>query len=595
MSGLAFGFEGHNSAVSGNSGVTVTLPASAAVGDVAIATITATSATNSADNAITAPAGWTLIGGQVDLGSPSVRLNQYSRVVGVGEPGTAYTFTTAANNNLGIIGSILTYSGVNTTTPVVSGESAYLAQATTTTARATSSITTSGTRWIVSCTSDKSNSTYTGTAGDTVRENLLVQSATTQYIQDSGADLAAGSYSRTLTGISTSVAVMGILALNPIFGAAASISLTGSSVAQAPGAALAEIDLAGAAQPPGTTAAGALSVVASAGVGAEAAASASLSISARQATPLDLWMAATPMYCAHRGGSVDWVEETADAYAHAAGWYSGLALEFSTWQCSTGEWVGSHDQTTGRMFGTNLDIPTTSWTTLSALRTTVGNFPMMLLSDFLTLYGTSRVLFIDNKGNQSSTAFYNLLDASGGAARIVSKSFYTNTSGAAAAHARGYKTWGYYYQADVPNLASTQANWDLLGMDYTADAPSWTAVTSYGKPVLGHIIPTLAGATTAFGKGASGVMVSGVMEAVPTDTATSGATLALAASGAAKAPDTALAALSLAVALTGVGAGMGAGTLNLFGSAITSAQTTRDINVTAVPLGRRFATTPIAH
>lgn len=234
------------------------------------------------------------------------------------------------------------------------------------------------------------------------------------------------------------------------------------------------------------------------------------------ATPVQAWLASSPYYCAHRGGDVDWPEETLYAYSQAAAWSPRLALEVSVWQSSDGVWVCSHDRTTARVFGTSYDIPTTPWSTLQTLRTTVGNQPIAKLVDVLNAYATgNRVLFIDNKNNQSIAAFYVLLDSYGGGARFVIKGFQTDTSMATEAHARGYLTWGYYYEADVPSLPSTQASWDLLGMDYTASTAAWSSVLSYSKPVLGHIIPDAAGKTTALGKGATGLMVSGVVEAVP--------------------------------------------------------------------------------
>lgn len=234
------------------------------------------------------------------------------------------------------------------------------------------------------------------------------------------------------------------------------------------------------------------------------------------ATPVQAWLRDTVPMAAHRGGSADWPEETLYAYGQSAAWSPRLALEVSVWQSSDGVWVCSHDQTTGRVFGTDYDIPTTPWSTLQSLRTTSGNLPIARLDDVLSLYATgNRVLFIDNKGVQSVAAFFTLLDSYGGNTRFVIKSFQSGTAIAAQAHSRGYITWGYYFETDVPSLPSTQASWDLLGMDYTASGAAWASVLSYGKTVLGHIIPDAAAKTTALGKGATALMVSGVKEAVP--------------------------------------------------------------------------------
>jgi hypothetical protein len=84
-----------------------------------------------------------------------------------------------------------------------------------------------------------------------------------------------------------------------------------------------------------------------------------------------------------------------------------------------------------------------------------------------------------------------------------------------AATARGYKSWGYFYQTDAANFATYQGRWDILGMDYNADNATWNTILSYGKPVIGHIVPNSTAATTALGYGASGLMVSGVEQVVP--------------------------------------------------------------------------------
>lgn len=234
------------------------------------------------------------------------------------------------------------------------------------------------------------------------------------------------------------------------------------------------------------------------------------------ATPVQGWLRDTVPMAAHRGGSADWPEETLYGYGQSAAWSPRLALEVSVWQSPDGVWVCSHDQTTAPVFGTSYDIKVTPWSTLQSLRTISGSQPIARLDDVLNLYANgNRVLFIDNKGSQSIAAFFTLLDSYGGNTRFIIKSFQSGTPIAAQAHTRGYLTWGYYFEADVPSLPSTQASWDLLGMDYTASSAAWAAVLSYGKTVIGHIIPDAAGKATALGEGATALMVSGVKEAVP--------------------------------------------------------------------------------
>lgn len=227
------------------------------------------------------------------------------------------------------------------------------------------------------------------------------------------------------------------------------------------------------------------------------------------------------MYVAHRGGSVDYVEMTANAYA-ACDARKVEAIEISVWRTSDSVWVGSHDQSTLRMFGTDIDIPTNPYSAISGLSTTTGGFPIAKLTDLLDLYAATHVVFVDNKSNANVTAFLDLLDTyADPTGHFVVKNFYTSTATLTGAKARGYSTWAYYYEVDLPNLDSTLDRGDLLGMQYDATGPGWAQIKATGKPVLGHVILTTANAATAFAAGADGVVtgvVNGVIpNAVPSD------------------------------------------------------------------------------
>jgi hypothetical protein len=267
-------------------------------------------------------------------------------------------------------------------------------------------------------------------------------------------------------------------------------------------------------------------------------------------------------YCAHRGGSADWPEETLYAYDQAAAWNPNIALEVSVWQSSDGVWVCSHDQSTSRVFGVNYDIPTTPWSTLSTLTTTVGNQPIARLTDVLDAHANgAHAILVDNKGNQSLTAFYALLASYGGPLRFVVKSYGVNHTGAVNAHNNGYLTWGYYYEADSThagsnNMVNNQADWDWLGMDLGATSQAWSEVKGYGKPVLAHIVANQSQFTTAKSFSPQGYMVSGVTEVVP-GTGGSSASLQMLFSTGVSAR--AAAAASVSAAFTGTGTGVPVG------------------------------------
>ena len=230
---------------------------------------------------------------------------------------------------------------------------------------------------------------------------------------------------------------------------------------------------------------------------------------------LDQWIANRPLYVAHRGGDADWVEGTADAYRKAAGWNRQLALEVPVWRTSDGVWVVSHDATTGRVFDKNLDIRASTWTELSKLSTKIGGLRMArLVNDILIPYGSTRILFIDNKADTHVHAFFTLLDAYAGSTRYVSKGYYTSKNTATEARKRGYVTWGYYNDGDMGKFAATQSRFDLLGLNYTAPESDFVAMSATGKPVIADVIASPSSALSASCKGASGFMVSGVREVV---------------------------------------------------------------------------------
>ncbi|MBN9619544.1 MAG: hypothetical protein J0H43_07415, partial [Actinobacteria bacterium] len=75
--------------------------------------------------------------------------------------------------------------------------------------------------------------------------------------------------------------------------------------------------------------------------------------------------------------------------------------------------------------------------------------------------------------------------------------------------------WGYYYAQNMDDFAATQSRYDLLGLTYTAPRSDFQTMRATGKVVIAHVIPTEAAARQALGKGAGGLMVSGVTQVVP--------------------------------------------------------------------------------
>jgi hypothetical protein len=251
-------------------------------------------------------------------------------------------------------------------------------------------------------------------------------------------------------------------------------------------------------------------------------------------------LAQNKFYCAHRGGSLDFPEMSLYAYGQSA--LNGYpALELSLARTSDGVWFGLHDASldrtslgTGGGAGTTLMPASMTWAQVqsySILGTTATNNsgqpnrPYMRWEEIIAMYYSSHVIFVDPKvaiGFRSE--ILNLMDALPGSTDKFVAKYYgvsggvSNTSGwCFDAQQRGYKTWGYFYAADSANYATYAPRWDILGMDYGAAQSYWDDLTAAGpgKPIMGHICPTLTAANTAFSKGADGVMVSGVLSVVP--------------------------------------------------------------------------------
>lgn len=225
---------------------------------------------------------------------------------------------------------------------------------------------------------------------------------------------------------------------------------------------------------------------------------------------------------AHRGGSTTWPEMSRYAYDQAV--LAGYgALEFSANRTSDGVWIGAHDASLNRTSQTTglPDISAMTWAQVQTYQNSLNANgtprPYYRLDEFLDVFTPTHVVIIDPKHaiGAHDTEFLNLLDAHGGRSKIVVK-FYGVGSGATAladkAKARGYETWGYFYEADVTAgaLATSQSHWSILGMNYDAPQAAWDAVLAFGKPVVGHIAATQANYAMAIAKGARMVQSAGV-------------------------------------------------------------------------------------
>lgn len=494
-----------------NSSLAITL-ASTTIGDFNVVTLSCHSTPGFAgiQPVIATPAGWTLIGDSWKTGTPSHEIASFYRFFQSGDPSSVTVSWGSGTNQAGNgVGGAVSYSGVDTTTPIVGGEVAFTTSAGAT-VNTTSALTLGGSRWVVSVFGNRSGATWSASTDAIQYQKLIATSADVAYC-DSGAATSSGTARSATSSASTSVNNVGIFALNPATG-----GLTGTASLAVAAAVTAVGTGPGTASLTATATVTATSALTGLVSGASQTVTASISAAGTVSTPVTQWIANTPMYVAHRGSELDWPEMTIYAYTHSAAWNPKLALNVDGWRSSDSIWVGSHDQTTARVFGTNIDIPSNTYSALSGLLTiATPQQPICRVIDVLQGF-PGRIFFVENKSGTNGSDFLDTMDANGGPSQIIIK-FYgpSNVTASAAAQARGYKTWGYYFDADTPSLPTTASAYDLLGEDYTATTASWTAILTYGKPVLGHIIPSAAAATTAFGLGATGLMVSKVTAAVP--------------------------------------------------------------------------------
>lgn len=203
-----------------------------------------------------------------------------------------------------------------------------------------------------------------------------------------------------------------------------------------------------------------------------------------------------PFYVSHRGGSRNWAEMSLHAYTQSA--LAGVgAFEVSLQRTSDGVWVGLHDPDLNRTSKTSglPAVNTMTWSQVqtyqnfSLVDTTTATQPYLELTDLLDLYADTHIMFIDPKNAASfRNELLDILDAYGGPERFVCKFHYSGTTWGNAAIARGYETWGYYYEADLAQIPSTGSSWTILGMDIAASAATFDTVKSYGKPVIAHSI-----------------------------------------------------------------------------------------------------------
>jgi Glycerophosphoryl diester phosphodiesterase family len=230
----------------------------------------------------------------------------------------------------------------------------------------------------------------------------------------------------------------------------------------------------------------------------------------------------------HHGASADWPEMSMEGYQQAV--RLGVdALEISLARSADGVWFGLHDATLDRTSGTSGFVASEHpWSEIQRYQirptgahdTSSAPQPYLSFPELVAAYAGTHTIFVDPKAapGRQYPELLALMDAAGSKATdsFVAKGYCATTGWAKAAHARGYRTWGYYYGKGLTtgrnSLAATQASWDLLGLDVAAPAGAWASMLALGKPVVGHIVASGADARQVRDRGARGLMISAVRE-----------------------------------------------------------------------------------
>lgn len=241
-------------------------------------------------------------------------------------------------------------------------------------------------------------------------------------------------------------------------------------------------------------------------------------------TALENLLTSAPFLVAHRCGGGHWPEFSLRGIAGSTA-LGVRALEISVHPALTGEWVCSHDPSTTRATGVDLDIAATPWTTLRQLLTRPdptddphqSPTPLIELTNVLEATTADQVLFLDHKPTSMGAEdparlshearLFDFLDEHPGLReRIVWKVFAPAEGSRRRAAERGYPTWGIHYAASMNLHVSRAGRFDLLGLNWDAPRSAWERLTALGAPVIGHIITKRPHGEVALLQGASGLM-----------------------------------------------------------------------------------------
>lgn len=242
-------------------------------------------------------------------------------------------------------------------------------------------------------------------------------------------------------------------------------------------------------------------------------------------------VAQRPFYIAHRGGGANWPEMTGYAYAQAAALPWVRAMEVSVCLSADGVLVCSHDPSTARVTGVDLEIARTEWSELAKLRVT-GGFtdqpdqpaqPLTRFDEVAERHLPHHVLFVEPKTPVALEPLLRRLADLGQPERTVWKQ-PVNQPHFARAKEHGFGTWGYVLDEPghlgerLPRFAADPAI-DMLGIATTQPDDVITRVTGLagdnGKAVVMWPIYRTSERARGLALGCRGMMTSDIRDIPP--------------------------------------------------------------------------------
>lgn len=218
----------------------------------------------------------------------------------------------------------------------------------------------------------------------------------------------------------------------------------------------------------------------------------------------------------HRGSSQSWPEHTEIGYTQAVD-YHAHALEFSAARSKDGVWFGCHDKSLSRLVPAltkNADEYT--WAEIKAAASKTQYMPATI--DWLMdTYSKSHVIVFDPKHKlgewKDVCAMFKGMEQ-----KVILKAYYDSKWAFDMMRERGFKTWGYAYNADIgkanyPDFLTGKVC-DILSMEFDAPQTTWDPLKASGLPTVAHIPADATQLQTAWSRGAMGAIVSGMAAAL---------------------------------------------------------------------------------